>query len=116
MVEINRKTIVPDRGEIILMDFSPTLGHEQSGLRPGLVITRRASNEFNGLALICPITTQVKNRPFESPLSPGLKTKGVVLADQIGSFDCAARNIEIIEKISPKDFSNVQELLRLLIF
>ena len=44
-----------------------------------------------GLALLCPITSQVKGYPFEVSLPDGLPVSGVVLADQVKSLDWKAR-------------------------
>jgi mRNA interferase MazF len=84
----------PDRGDIVWVDFDPQAGHEQAGPRPGLIVSPRSYNQKVGLALLCPITTQRKGYPFETPLPAGLKASGVVLADQIKSMDWRARRIE----------------------
>jgi mRNA interferase MazF len=46
--------------------------------------------------LVCPITSREKGYPFEVKLPPGLPVTGVVLADQIKSFDWRARQAEVI--------------------
>jgi mRNA interferase MazF len=51
----------------------------------------RAYNEKTGLALFCPLTSQVKGYPFEVVLPAGLEAKGAVLADQLKSLDWRAR-------------------------
>jgi mRNA interferase MazF len=52
-----------------------------------LVVSPRDYNRRVGLALFCPITSQVKGYPFEVALPAGLEVKGVVLADQLKSLD-----------------------------
>ena len=56
-----------------------------------MVLSPAAYNRKVGLALMCPIANQVKGYPFEVPLPEGLPVTGVVLADQVKSFDWAAR-------------------------
>ncbi|HOD58936.1 MAG TPA: type II toxin-antitoxin system PemK/MazF family toxin [Rectinema sp.] len=56
---------VPERGDIVWLDFKPQLGHEQRGRRPALTISHRAYNEKVGLAHFCPITSTIKGYPFE---------------------------------------------------
>lgn len=90
---------IPDRGDAVWLDFDPQSGHEQAGRRPALVISRRAYNEKVGLALFCPITSQVKGYPFEVSILKGMKVKGVVLADQVKSLDWRAKEIELISKL-----------------
>jgi mRNA interferase MazF len=84
----------PDRGDIVWIDFDPQAGHEQGGRRPALIVSPRSYNRKVGLALLCPITSQRKGYPFETPLPKNLKVTGVVLADQVKSVDWHARRAE----------------------
>jgi mRNA interferase MazF len=56
-----------------------------------VVLSPRNYNRKAGLALLCPITSQVKGYPFEVTLPAGLPIAGVALADQIRSLDWRAR-------------------------
>jgi mRNA interferase MazF len=85
---------VPDRGDIVWVDFDPQAGHEQAGRRPALIVSPISYNQKVGLVLLCPVTNQRKSYPFEVPLPQGLKVAGVVLADQIKSMDWRARHAE----------------------
>ena len=89
----------PDRGDIVWIDFDPQAGHEQGGRRPALIVSPRSYNRKVGLALLCPITSQRKGYPFETPLPKGLKVTGVVLADQHKSVDWNARGAEFCCKV-----------------
>lgn len=82
---------VPDRGDIVWLRFDPQAGHEQAGIRPALVISPKAYNRKVGLALFCPITTQIKGYPFEVALPAGIKAQGAILCDQITSLDWRVR-------------------------
>ncbi len=73
------------------LDFDPQAGHEQAGHRPALVLSRELYNRRAGLALVCPVTSQAKGYPMEVSLPPGLKVRGVVLADQVRNIDWRAR-------------------------
>ena len=91
---------VPDRGDIILLSFDPTLGHEQAGYRPAVVLSPAVYNKASGLCLVCPITTKIKGYPFEVPLAGAQKTSGVALADQVRSIDWQVRQIKVIDHLS----------------
>jgi mRNA interferase MazF len=93
---------VPDRGDVVWLAFDPQSGHEQAGRRPALVLSPASYNGKIGLALFCPITSQIKGYPFEVPISAGLAVSGVVLSDQIKSLDWRARQAEFICKL-PED-------------
>lgn len=87
----NATPSAPERGDLVWLDFSPQAGHEQAGKRPALVLSPRDYNVKAGLALMCPITSQVKGYPFEVPLPGNLKLHGVVLSDQVRSIDWRSR-------------------------
>lgn len=108
-------TYVPDRGDVVWLDFDPQAGHEQRGKRPALVLSPRRYNEKVGLALLCPITSQVKGYPFEVKISEK-KISGVVLSDQIKSLDWRARKVKYAGAASPRIVAEVQSNLQLLLF
>ena len=82
---------VPARGELIWLRFNPQAGHEQAGHRPAVVISPSSYNRRVGLALCCPVTSQVKGYPFEVVLPQGLGVEGAILSDQIKSLDWRVR-------------------------
>jgi mRNA interferase MazF len=85
------KKYIPDRGDIVWLQFTPQAGHEQAGHRPTLVLSPASYNRRSGLMLCCPITSRVKGYPFEVALGEEQDSAGVVLADQIKSLDWKAR-------------------------
>jgi len=72
--------------------MDPRTGHEEGGQRPGVVLSPLAYNAKTGLALLCPVTAQIKGYPFEVVIPQGLKVSGAVLADQLKCVDWRARN------------------------
>jgi len=95
---VNPKGYVPERGDLIWLEFNPQAGHEQAGRRPAMVISPGLYNAKVGLALVCPITSRKKSYPFEVALPSDLAVSGVVLADQIKSLDWQARKAEFIAR------------------
>ncbi len=85
---------VPERGDLVLVTFAPRSGRGASGRRPAAVLSPQAYNGRVGLALLCPVVTEVKGYPFEVPLPPGLPVQGVLLADQAECFDWRALRAE----------------------
>ncbi|MFZ4616311.1 MAG: endoribonuclease MazF [Rectinemataceae bacterium] len=104
----------PERGDVVWLDHDPQRGHEQAGKRPAIVISPRQYNQRVGLALFFPITSQVKNYPFEVAISL-TKVKGVILADQIKSLDWKARKVKFIEAAPVEIFEEVRARLGLLL-
>ncbi|MEO8275134.1 MAG: endoribonuclease MazF [Thermoanaerobaculia bacterium] len=105
----------PDRGDIVWISFDPQAGHEQAGRRPAVVISPRAYNARVGLALLCPVTSQVKGYPFEVALPAGLTVAGVALADQIKSLDWRARKAELAGKLPAKVLADLLAKLATLV-
>ena len=106
---------VPDRGDFIWLQFNPQAGHEQAGHRPAFVVSPRAYNAKVGLALICPVTSQVKGYPFEVQVQGGQKVSGAVLSDQVKSLDWRIRKAEFVEKaksgITAEVIARIESLL-----
>ena len=107
---------VPDRGDIVWLEFTPHAGHEQAGRRPALVLSPRSYNERSSLALFCPITSRVRGYPFEVELPVSGPIKGVVLADQIRSQDWRARHAKFAVRAAPQTVAEVQGRLGALMF
>ena len=105
---------VPDKGHIIKVNFDAQAGHEQAGWRPALVLSPAAYNK-HGLAIVVPITKQVKGYPFEVPVPPGLAATGVILSDAIKSVDWKARRARFIESMPPSTLRAVHSHLMLLL-
>jgi len=101
------KSYIPDRGDIVSLQFSPQAGKEQAGRRPALVLSPKKYNQKVGLAIFCPITKQEKGYPFEVSLPQSLSTKGVILADHVKSLDWQMRKARFVEKVSKSTFEEV---------
>lgn len=91
---------IPARGDIVWLQFNPQAGHEQSGHRPALVVSPLAYNRRAGLALFCPITSQIKGYPFEVILAGEHGPSGAILSDQIKSLDWRVRKAKRLSKAS----------------
>lgn len=93
---VGSSSYAPRRGDIVWLTFNPQAGHEQAGRRPALVLSPLSYNAKVGLALLCPITSQVKGYPFEVSIPDGLPVAGAVLADQLKSLDWRARDATFV--------------------
>jgi mRNA interferase MazF len=113
---VSRKgAYIPERGDAVWITLDPQAGHEQAGRRPALVLSPSAYNGRVGLALFCPITSQVKGYPFEVSLPAGLPVAGVVGADQVKSLDWRARKATRIGAVSAEVVAQVLQRLQALL-
>ncbi len=109
------RVTAPERGDIILLSFEPQRGREQTDKRPALVLSPHSYNTKTGLAVLCPITSQAKGYPFEIGLPSFLKTKGVILVDQVKSLDWQTREARILERVPSSVLVDTLSKLSLLI-
>lgn len=86
----------PRRGDAVWITFDPQAGHEQARRRPAVILSPTAYNGQVGLAILCPITNQIKGYPFEVQIPTGLAISGVILADQVKSLDWQVCEVGII--------------------
>jgi len=109
-----KKEYIPQRGDIVWLNFNPQAGHEQKGKRPAVVISPKEYNEKTGLGLFCPITSKIKDYPFEVKIK-NKEINGVVLSDQIKSLDWKTRKIEFITKITPEKIKEIIDKIEALL-
>jgi mRNA interferase MazF len=101
------KDWVPSAGDVVWVDLNPTVGHEQAGHRPALVLSPSSYNDRTSLILACALTKEVKGYPFEVTMPDGF----VVLADQVKCLDWRFRNAQFKEKAPAEVLSEVKVLL-----
>ena len=93
------KKYIPDRGHAVWINMNPQAGHEQSGRRPAIVLSPASYNGKVGLALFCPVSSQIKGYPFEVIIPSGLKITGAILSDQVKSLDWKIRDTAFCDRI-----------------
>lgn len=103
---------IPKEKDVVYLDFSPIKGHEQSGVRPALVISSKVFNQFTNMVILCPISPNTKSFPTHYELKSTKKIKGSVLCEHIRSIDYNMRNLKKIEQCSSEDYDNVLDLIK----
>lgn len=104
------ENFVPQAGDIIKLSFGPQSGHEQSGWRPGLVISNYTFNNATGFAVVCPITNTNRNYPFHVLIPNEFDVTGVIMVDQVKSLDYLKRNSRFVTKVSDKLLEEVMAI------
>ena len=105
----------PEAGDFIWIDLDPTVGHEQSGRRPAIVLSPHSYNAASGLCVVCPITSRARGYPFETALPDGAGFRGVVLADQPRSISWEKRPIKLAGRATDTVLAEVRERLAALL-
>ena len=107
------RSYVPDAGDIVWLSFDPQAGHEQAGHRPAVVLSPSAYNAKTSLMICCPMTSQIKNYPFEVRIAGA--SPSAVLADQVKSIDWRKRGARRKGTISAAELAEVRAKIRALI-
>jgi mRNA interferase MazF len=108
------KSYVPEKGDLVWLNFTPQSGHEQSGRRPAVVISPSEYNGKTGLGIFCPLSSKEKNYPFEVKIKND-RISGVVLSDHLKSLDWESRKAELISKVTEKELDEILEKIKVLI-
>ena len=106
---------VPDRGDAVWITLNSQAGHEQASRRPAVVLSPAVYNGRVGLAILCPITNQIKGYPFEVVLPAGLAITGAILSDQVKSLDWRARSAAFICTLPAPTIAEVLQKLSTLV-
>ncbi len=105
---------VPERGDVIWVDFDPTRGIEIQKTRPALVLSPKIFNQRTKLVLVAPITSTVRSHGFEVALT-GQQVSGVVMCQQTRTLDYQARNIKKVEQASKAVVDEALSKVRVLV-
>ena len=97
------------------LSFDPQAGHEQAGRRPAVILSPSMYNRSAGLAVVVPITSQVKGYPFEVRIPPEARVTGVILTDHLKSVDWRARKAARIGRLPEETLKQALEKAVLLI-
>jgi len=109
------KEYTPKKGDLVILSFDPSAGHEQQGRRPALVVSNEVFNKHVGLALVCPITNTDRKFPFHVQVASS-KLTGFIMTEQIKSIDYKVRNVKFVEKVSDEVMDKVLGILESVVF
>jgi mRNA interferase MazF len=111
-------TLQPSRGDVWIVGFDPTLGREQTGTRPALVLS---VDKFNhgpaGMVVVLPITSKNKLQPLHVPVMPpegGLTLPSFIKCEDIRSVSKQRLN-QFCGTVSTHTLSEVEARLRILL-
>ncbi len=110
-----RNGYVPALGDLVHLNWSPTIGHERDGPHYGLVVSADLFNQGTGLVVIVPITTKGgKLSGFELSIRAG-RVNGVAVLSGLRSLDYQSRDIQFEAKAMAADVAEANRRLRLVL-
>lgn len=104
------RNYIPKKGDIVWIDFDPSAGKEIQKRRPGLVVSKYDFNRKTMFAVICPITSTIKNLPTRYPLPDELDTTGQILVSQLKSLDFKVRKLKKIESLPIQNMAKIDQI------
>lgn len=102
---------IPERNDIVFLDFEPTKGKEIGKYRPALVVSSKVYNQKSGLLICCPISTSIRGAATEVPVN-NLDSPSVVASNLINTLDWRVRKVKKVAEAAPGVMNEV--ILRLL--
>jgi mRNA interferase MazF len=84
---------IPDRNDIVWLDYEPTKGKEIGKFRPTLVLSSKEYNRRSGLLICCPISTSIRGAVTEVPVK-NLPEPCVVAANLIHTLDWRVKKVK----------------------
>lgn len=104
------------RGEIYLADLSPSVGSEQSGIRPVLIVQNNIGNKYSPTLIALAITSKIKkNIPTHIKIDGekyGLEKDSIILAEQIRTID-KSRIIKRLGEVDEEILIKVKEAIKI---
>ena len=91
------ESYLPDRRDVVWLDFEPAKGREIGKYRPALVLTSKDYNQQTGLLICCPISTSIRGAATEVPLT-GLEQPSVVVASLVQTLSWRDRKAKKISR------------------
>jgi mRNA interferase MazF len=88
-----RRPFIPERKDVVWLDFEPTKGKEIGKYRPALVLSSREYNRKTGLLICCPVSTSIRGGATEVPLS-AMEQPSVVAASLVQTLAWKERKVK----------------------
>jgi mRNA interferase MazF len=97
---------IPDRGDIVWLDFEPTKGKEIGKYRPALVYSSKNYNRATSLLICSPISTSIRNTPSEVKID-NLDSPSVVVTNIVLTMSWKERGTKYESKVSKEIYNTI---------
>lgn len=100
------------QGDIVRVDFDPTVGHEPQKIRPALVVSNDLFNQSTSMTIVCPITSSDNQFRLHDPIPDRCVTHGWIVLEQARAMDLNAREAQFVEQLGEPELSHALKCLR----
>ncbi|MDR2105807.1 MAG: type II toxin-antitoxin system PemK/MazF family toxin [Coriobacteriales bacterium] len=101
-----------EQGDLIVVNFNPTRGHEPQNERPALVVSNSDYNLSTSMTIVCPITSSDNGFYLHEPIPDGYPVSGAVVMEQLRAIDLDARCARKIGHLDTPDLNPILICLR----
>jgi mRNA interferase MazF len=104
------------QGDIVIVDFDPSLGSEQKGKRPRVVVSNNIYHQkTNGFVIVVPITSdRAIKYPLHVELDSRTKTYGQIMCEQVKTMDTKVRHLKTVERLPSDLLDKTLKIIKLL--
>ncbi len=106
---MKQSRFIPDRKDIIWLDFEPKIANEIGKYRPALVLTSKNYNK-TGFLMCCPVSTSIRGGELEVEVF-NLDSPSVVVTNIVQTFKWTARKPKFIARVDDKTYYSVLQRL-----
>lgn len=108
----------PTRGEVWRVQLDPSVGHEQGGTRPAVIISADGFNQGrSGMAIVAPLTSVYKRIPYHVEISPS--EGGLTMTSYVKCEDVRALSLDRFSqqlgKLSSTTMETINDRLRVVL-
>lgn len=102
------------RGEIYLVSFDPSVGHEIKKTRPALIIQNDIGNQYSPVTIVAAVTSKISAVPYpvevivEPSRANGLSERSAIRLDQIRTMD----RRRLIRRLGSADEETIRQVDR----
>ena len=101
-----------EQGDIIEVNFNPTVGHEPANKRPALVVSNYDFNISNSMTIVCPITNRLKPFFLHFEIPGCIVVSGGVVTEQVRAMDLEARQARKLGELDGATLDKVLTCLK----
>ncbi|WP_192483656.1 MULTISPECIES: type II toxin-antitoxin system PemK/MazF family toxin [Cysteiniphilum] len=105
------KQYIPERNDIVWLDFEPTKGKEIGKYRPAFVLSSKEYNSKTATLICCPVSTSIRGGATEVSIN-NIDNPSVVASSIVQTLSWKERKCRFIAKAEKGVFKDV--ILRLL--
>ena len=104
--------MIYEQGDIIEVNFHPTIGHEPAKKRPALVVSNLDFNISNSMTIVCPITSREKDFFLHERLPEDAPVRGCVVMEQVRAIDLDARKTKHLGRLEGETLADILSCVR----